>query len=189
MPNRPAGNSGNLCCRHQGEQERIRRPPFGGRHRRNGPAISRGAAHGGRFRNAVPGNRKSAANTVMSRLAPARAHLRSPLTRPIRTGRAGSNVRLPDRFDGRSPTVAYRRIPPSHRIPLLTGDRDVMRERPLRAHDQDRGFPLSARFAVEPSGRARIALRRCSIALWCGDRRDSLCGTSMSQGHNGSVAL
>src|SRR5579862_3863040 len=33
MPNRPAesGNSGNLCCRDQGEPERIRRPPYGGR--------------------------------------------------------------------------------------------------------------------------------------------------------------
>ena len=48
----------------------------------------------------------------------------------------------------------------------------------------------SARFAVEPSGRARIALPRRSIALWRGGFRPySLCATNMSQPYNESFAL
>ena len=111
MPNRPAqsGNSGNLCCRHNGEQERIHRPPFGGRHRRNAPAISRSAAHGGRFRNAVPGNRKSVTNPARyGNVAPgARAGAPQVCVNETNSNRPRRrNVRLADPFDGQSPTIA-----------------------------------------------------------------------------------
>src|SRR5260370_8661807 len=111
MPNRPAesGNSGNLRGRHQGEQERIYRPPFGGRHRRNASAISRSAAHGRRFRNAVPGNRESAANPARyGNVAPgARAGSPQVCVNETNSNRPRRrNVRLPDPFDGQSPPVA-----------------------------------------------------------------------------------
>src|SRR5260370_41279772 len=111
MPNRPAesGNSGNLRGRHQGEQERIHRPPFGGLHRRNAPAISRSAAHGRRFRNAVPGNRESAANPARyGNVAPG-ARASSPQVRVDETNSNRSrrrNVRLPAPFDRQPPPAA-----------------------------------------------------------------------------------